>query len=162
SNNGTTEKYHFAPRVEAVSRVGKAIAGGRLDQFGEALHTFQDTFSHGGITKYEHAALSLFGQNPDITRDRPERAMAMANSSFNLLRGYNALNNGMGSLNSDEYQSQTNDIWNAISPYVSQFTLSGDKANTAIGRSASLSQQNAQVSSDGSIEKKEESISSSK
>jgi len=43
-----SEYYHFQSRREAEKRLRKAISNGDIKAFGQALHTFQDYFSHTG------------------------------------------------------------------------------------------------------------------
>ncbi len=157
--DGTTSNYHFATRSDALERIGIAIASGRLDQLGEALHTFQDTYSHSGLNPISHF---LSGESPDLTYNDPEKALTMTKESFYMLRESNAAQNGMGGLSADQYNAATNEIWNAASPYVLQFILAKDKTNTVVSKSAVLSKQNAELSTDGEKkEKKEEKINSS-
>jgi RHS repeat-associated protein len=155
--DGTTGKYHFASFGTALVNTVKALAPKKLSNFGESLHTFQDTYSHAGLNPVTH----LFELNsPDLTYNNPEKASAMAESSFKILRGFNMILNGTGGIGADEYEEKTQSIWNFIDPHVSSFILSEDKTNTVIGGSGALSSQNAELSSNGKTKKKEEAISS--
>jgi hypothetical protein len=86
---GFLTKYnHFQSRDSARERVNRAIQSHNLQEFGEALHTFQDSFSHEGLSPMEHAKL---GTAPDITKNDPQKAYNMAFQTFIYLGQYNGL-----------------------------------------------------------------------
>ena len=104
----TTEYYHFATREDALNRLSNALKNNSLEEFGTALHTFQDTYSHAGLTPETHGKL---GDKPDLTYLSPAKANIMARATFFQLRKLNLQINGPGDLTKDDYLKQSTEIW---------------------------------------------------
>ena len=152
-SDGTTEYYHFASRGEAVGRLLTAIGGGRLDQFGTALHTFQDTYSHEGLTPVTHLK---YRDKPDKTHLAPQKALIMTRNSFYFLRAMNVRKNGIGDMTSSEYNAETGELWNLISSDVKRYLELEDKSEHHIAKAAASVKQDLIIKDDD----EEESISS--
>jgi RHS repeat-associated protein len=76
---------HFGPRDEAVEAARNAGSGAEL---GRALHSVQDSFSHEGYGwPFGHGHMNLVGRSPDDPWRDPNKAIAMAELSFELLGG---------------------------------------------------------------------------
>ncbi|MFH0837749.1 MAG: DUF6765 family protein, partial [Patescibacteria group bacterium] len=129
--NGTTNYYHFTTKEEALNRIADAISSQKLESFGTALHSYQDTYSHEYLNIPTHfIAKSL----PDITELRPGRAEDTARDTFYLLRGLKFALDGSGDLTADEYSAVTDSMWEALSPIVEDYLGATDKSNTVIGK----------------------------
>jgi RHS repeat-associated protein len=123
--NKTTEYYHFATRKDAISRLDDALGDNSLEEFGTALHTFQDTYSHAGLTPETHSKLK---DKPDLTYLNPAKANIMARSTFFQLRKLNLEINGSGDLAKDKYIKQSTEIWNSFKDEIYKSnSLSEDK-----------------------------------
>ena len=96
-NPDSTVKYHFASREDAKQRVLDAIESGDLDALGQALHTYQDTYSHSGETPWTHPgktakdkAAAFFGikvtpSNPDNPLVKFDNAVQMGVNTRSFL-----------------------------------------------------------------------------
>ena len=130
--NGTTQKYHFANYTDAVKGVTDAIGEQDLISFGQALHTFQDTYSHTmspakhvlltGLERY----LGVEGTDPDKTQNKPRAAKMMAYNTYMYMREYSRL-----SISDEkeliEFDQQTKNIWNNTKETINSFIISEDK-----------------------------------
>jgi RHS repeat-associated protein len=139
-NEGITNYYHFASRGDALGRIVNALGTGDLSKFGTALHTFQDTYSHAGLTPITHAKQ---WHDPDMTNLNPAKAMIMARNSFYLLRYLNKNKNGIGDMEESKYFEQTNKMWRLISPNVKKFLEMENKAGHDITTTAAVIKQDA-------------------
>jgi len=139
-NEGITNYYHFASRINALGRIVNALGTGDLSEFGTALHTFQDTYSHAGLTPITHAEQ---WHDPDMTELNPAKAMIMARNSFYLLRYENKNKNGIGDMKESAYFEQTNKMWQSISPTIREFLGLADKSGHDITKLASIIKQDA-------------------
>ncbi|MBI5421542.1 hypothetical protein HZA44_00190, partial [Candidatus Peregrinibacteria bacterium] len=142
--NGTTMHYHFATREEAMNRLGQAMVDGSLEEFGTAMHTFQDTYSHKGLNPATHA---LLVHAPDKTYKNIPKALSMAKSSFYFLRGMNAVKNGFGDKTNDEYNEETNQLWREMRPQIRSYLKLESKASTNIAQSADGTKKKAEIKS---------------
>lgn len=122
-----TKKYHFATRAVALERLNVARSDESLEEFGQALHTFQDTYSHFGLTPIQHLDLGIA---PDITALDPAKANRMARASYFQLRKLNMRINGTGELTRDEYIKETTESWERFRDEISaqnSLTRNGEK-----------------------------------
>jgi len=124
-------KYHYADKKDAIERLEEAIENKSLEAFGDALHTFQDTFSHGGLTPEEHIKLM---NTPDQTyrQENTAKAVTMARASFFQLRKANLETNGSGELTKDQYIKHTTQLWNVFRPEIENYLRLEDKKDTNI------------------------------
>ena len=143
-SNGTTEYYHFTTREEALSRIGEAMSNKSLEDFGTALHTFQDTYSHEGLTWYTHI---IKGKDPDKTWLAPDKAEAMAKSTFYILRGMNVFMNGLGDKKSEDYIAETDKLWNKSRQQIRSYLELEDKSQTDIAKTAALEKKDEELKS---------------
>lgn len=137
-NSGATEYYHFASRKDALGRLQSALDAKNLEAFGDALHTFQDTYSHQGLTPKSHAEL---GTAPDLTINNVPKAMNMARTSYFQLRKENLEVNGPGKLTKDQYIKQTTKLWNVFKPEIENYLKLEDKKNTNIYEVARIAEK---------------------
>ena len=140
--DGTTKKYHFADRSSTVKRLAVAMGNNNLAAFGEALHSYQDTFSHANLNILSHF---LLGDTPDLTHLNTEKAMVMSKSSFELLRGLNYMTNGTNGMSMSEYSDETKRLWNEIDNSVESYLGTADKSSTNIGKSSSVIKDNKEL-----------------
>jgi RHS repeat-associated protein len=85
-------KDHFPTKERLAELWNTALRGGLID-LGRFLHSRQDSFSHAGYgPALGHSGA---GSAPDITCNRPELAMRMAQDTYNHLRAYREAQNGM-------------------------------------------------------------------
>jgi len=125
---GETKKNHFATRENALIRLDKAANEKSVDALGAALHTFQDTYSHSGyVTNHIKD-----GTKPDKTYNDIAKANEMSKQTFIILRGFNAIINGVGDMSLDEYNTISESQWNNISNTVNSYNTSQDKTSTEI------------------------------
>ncbi len=140
AKNGTTDKFHFAERGEAITRLENAINSNDAKTFGTSLHTYQDTYSHAGLTKGEHVWLSKAeeygwkeGSDPDKTVNDVTKATMMSFKTFQYIRAFQKVQLGLTDKKAiAEFNSQTNDIWVNIHSDVNEFLSSKDKTETAV------------------------------
>jgi hypothetical protein len=143
-SDGATMYYHFASRQETMERLGTAMADGSLEEFGTALHSFQDTFSHAGLNPITHAIL---GNTPDMTELNVPKALSMAKSSFYFLRGMNALKNGFGDKTNDDYNNETDVLWKKYQPQIESYLSQKNKTSTDIAKSADAAKRGSSIES---------------
>jgi hypothetical protein len=111
---GNTVKYHFANRLDTAAQIFDLLNNDspsqaeKISQFGTLLHTFQDTYSHEGLTRIKHLQE---GHNPDKTNLNPQKAMQMSKQSFMMLRQLNMDLNGSGGLTIGKYREQSQQLW---------------------------------------------------
>lgn len=143
--SGVTHKYHFAfGQRSVIGDLNNKQTGGEADyieRFGTFLHTFQDTYSHAGLTPGQHAKK---GEKPDLTYLDPEKALEMAESSFLLIRDLNLNLNGSDQT-LGEYNSETQKLWNTISGLTDEYLKKVDKSDTGITRAANLSKNGSSI-----------------
>ncbi len=115
-----------------------------LDEFGTALHSFQDTYSHQYLTPLSHAIL---GHNPDKTELNVTKAYRMAESSFYLLRGMNAVENGFGDKTNKDYNEETSQMWTQIKGSVLDYLKLENKSQTNIAKNAAVAKNGKEIKS---------------
>jgi RHS repeat-associated protein len=131
--NGTTEKYHFASRNEAIRRLKQAIEEKSSPAFGDALHTYQDTYSHAGLTPTTHANV---GSYPDFTYNDSPKAYDMAKQTFFFGRKLELTTKGTGELTSYQFRKEGIKIWNDIKGEVKNYLGMENKTNSNIAKRA--------------------------
>ena len=62
--------------------------------------------------------------------------MQMAKATFLLTRALNMSENGPGGLTREEYDSQTEAMWEAARPHVFEFITAENQSDTLIGRTS--------------------------
>jgi len=129
--NGTTEYYHFASRYDAKRRISDAIAARSLSYFGMSLHTLQDTYSHAGLDPESHLEA---GDTPDLTHLDPEKALDMANDSFQQLRKFNLALNGSNGMDQASYDAETERRWNIMEHQLAEYFKMEDKSESDIAK----------------------------
>ena len=149
ANPFATKKYHFTDRGEALGRIEKSITEKSLKNFGRALHSFQDTYSHGGYIPITHI---MAGDKPDLTYLEPEKALEMSEQSFRLLRQMNQEVNGLGDLSQKEYDVESDRMWDVASKQIMDYLKLEDKSQSDIKKWADLSKKKEMV--DGTITSK--------
>ncbi len=135
-DKGIVEYYHFADRKEATNRLQKSIRSPNLRVFATNLHTYQDSYSHEGLTPFEHVKQ---GHDPDMTYLEPRKALTMIKASFFFLREKNKSVNGLGGLSPEEYSLAGAKKWLSVRKDYLDFSKSTDKSSsriTAEGESA--------------------------
>jgi hypothetical protein len=142
--NGATMYYHFAGRQETMERLGNAMVNNSLEEFGTALHSFQDSFSHAYINPAIHAFMV---HTPDMTEMNTPKALDMAKSSFYFLRGMNAIKNGFGDLSNDDYNKASDTLWEKIEPQINKYLSTSNKSNTDIAKSAQPAKGGSEIKS---------------
>jgi len=147
---GKTKSNHFANRLEAVSRLLSGVKNKSSEEFGAALHTFQDSYSHEGFFT-DHLA---FGHSPDKTYNDVEKANMMAKASFYFLRMFNATTNGIGDMTESDYSNETNTLWGKIEDSISSYNSKINKMNTDTAGTAKSSQESINTSEKKEKDKK--------
>jgi len=140
ATNGTTEKYHFQQRSVAEAWVNAGIAKKDSREFGKALHTYQDTYSHSGLNKYSHVALT--GEeyidpqqktDPDKTNNNVFKASFMSFNTFSFIREFQRYKLGIADEKAViEYNKQTLQIYDSIKADINTYLSSEDKTTTKI------------------------------
>ena len=149
TNPFATKKYHFVDRGEALGRIESSITEKSLKTFGRALHSFQDTYSHGEYTPITHI---IAGDKPDLTYLEPEKALQMSEQSFRLLRQMNQEVNGLGGFSQEEYNAESDRMWNVASNQILDYLKLEDKSQSDIKKWADMSKKKDIV--DGTITSK--------
>ncbi|OQY41799.1 MAG: hypothetical protein B6242_16870 [Anaerolineaceae bacterium 4572_78] len=137
-NPFATKKYHFVDRTETLDRIDNAIAESSLEAFGQALHSFQDTYSHGGYTPFTHIKA---GDLPDLTHLAPEKALQMSEQSFRLLLLMNQDENGLGNLSQEEYNNESDRRWGIANNQIMDYLKLEDKSGSDIKKWADMSKK---------------------
>jgi len=138
--NGNTDKYHFQNRSVAEAWLFAAIAKKDTRAFGQALHTYQDSYSHNGLNWITHAALTIqegadgeFGTDPDKTNNNVLKATFMSFNTFSFMRGLQKYKLGIvDEKEITKYDEDTKNIWGSISGNVDEFLKAEDKTSTNI------------------------------
>lgn len=134
-------RYHFQTRENALSNLELAIEYGSLTEVGDAMHTFQDTYSHKGLAPLEHAEL---GHTPDYTYSTSAniaKANRMARVSFFQFRKLNLKINGTGGLTKDDYLTQSTEIWNRYQGEINDYLSKENKEGTKIEVLANIAKE---------------------
>ena len=125
-------RHHFQTREGAISNLNLAIEYGSIEEVGDLMHTFQDTYSHAGLTPLKHAELD---DAPDLTYSTTAnlaKANRMARASFFQLRKLNLKINGSGDITKDEYLRQSTEIWSRVQHEINDYLSMEDKEGTRI------------------------------
>lgn len=136
---GVTHKYHFTRRGETYNQLYEAKAEKSASKFGQALHTFQDTWSHGKffsnyklLHKLAPLGHAIEGHDPDKTNLRSELANDMGRATFYQLRSFKLATEGPGELSLKEFNNETCELWNKAFDLVDDYNSSANKLNSNI------------------------------
>ncbi|MBU1685320.1 hypothetical protein KJ662_03630 [Patescibacteria group bacterium] len=141
--SGTTKNYHFLSRTKALQRVESGIDHRSTQEFGSALHTFQDTYSHSDFI--DPAFHVLFGHDPDKTYLNVKLANEAAKASFYQLRNFKLETDGLNGVTLEEFNAQSDLIWNKMAGIVDEYNSLINKNNTIIHAIARGSEQSLQT-----------------
>jgi len=131
--NGNTVKFHFQSRSNAVTNIQQAINANDSRSFGQALHTYQDTYSHDNINGLQHLIYSGIeiiaeffgtksGTDPDKTSNNVKKAMDAAHSSFLFTRDFKLKQlNLTNEKDIDKFTQESDTIWGEIKGPVEQY-----------------------------------------
>lgn len=105
-NKEKLKSIHFESREKAESGVKKSMKNS-LDDFGKALHTYQDSYSHEGLDADSHIKGTLKSKetDPDNTQANPEKTKSMKENTKKLLDERR---------NSKDYAGQKGNVWAKI------------------------------------------------
>jgi len=134
NNPETIDKYHYQSRAVAKQNLLDAIDSLSSPEVGKALHTYQDTYSHAGLTQNEHIKEWVKRTSPDRTYADVPKALEMAKKSFFFLRLHNLRTNGSGDLSASDYRKQGVEIWNKIEQNVNGYLSLEQKGETQIAK----------------------------
>ena len=147
-SNGATDRNHFKNNEDAQKQLNAAINTGDNRKFGEALHPFQDSYSHDQQNEISHAIstglewLGIANTDPDNTANNLGKAMVMSRKTFMSIRELRR-----NSLNLDDegikaYNTESVQIWSSTSKDVKTYLSSKIKDNSKVNDKSGSSKNN--------------------
>lgn len=139
-NPFATMKYHYASREDAEARLADAIEAGDLQAFGQAMHTYQDTYSHSGENPFTHSFKTLTSSkffnapyspslNPDNPQSKPGNYQVMVQNTALYTQIFSASQNSGAGFSSGDVRTLLSggSIKSGGSSYKIQATPKGGK-----------------------------------
>ena len=121
--NGSTLKYHFTTKDDALTRVDKAIENGSSFEFGSALHSYEDPGAHGKFGNDKWAPLRHLkaGSSTDKTELNLNAANQNSKDKLGQLLRFKATRSGNSS---NDISKELGVKWNQVSGVVNNYNSS--------------------------------------